>query len=223
MASSCCAGFISRVPHILCAVGTDDCWFKRWESGDAFVLLYFIQMLKVKRFIDCLKHIVGPWAVIYRWQQAIPPKMDLVKKVFVFLNFAYTVLVLNYSCVGFMVFSFTFISLLSSHQAKILTKQMFIVFSVVIPQVLSLHETLVAYGSVNFIGTIVPIVVILLGYVIKPARPSRSKARKEQWVETTVLASHWNGQNEIRKHRGLCYLFWNGKGFAICCIYLFFS
>lgn len=129
MASSCCAGFISRVPHILCAVGTDDCWFKRWESGYAFVLLHFIQMLKVKRFIDCLKHIVGPWAVIYRWQQAVPPKMDLVKKVFVFLNFAYTVLVLNYSCVGFMVLSFSFISLLSSPQAKILPKQMFIVFS----------------------------------------------------------------------------------------------
>ncbi|PSS09786.1 Lysophospholipid acyltransferase [Actinidia chinensis var. chinensis] len=86
--------------------------------------------------------------VIYRWQQAIPPNMDLVKKVLVFLNFACTVLVLNYSCVGFMV--------------------------------LSLHETLVAYGSVYYIGTIVPIVFILLGHVIKPARPSRSKARKEQ-------------------------------------------
>ncbi|GFZ02154.1 MBOAT (membrane bound O-acyl transferase) family protein [Actinidia rufa] len=86
--------------------------------------------------------------VIYRWQQAIPPNMDLMKKVLVFLNFACTVLVLNYSCVGFMV--------------------------------LSLHETLVAYGSVYYIGTIVPIVFILLGHVIKPARPSRSKARKEQ-------------------------------------------
>ncbi|XP_052171097.1 lysophospholipid acyltransferase 1-like [Diospyros lotus] len=86
--------------------------------------------------------------VIYRWQQAVPPNMVAMRNILVFLNFAHTVLVLNYSSVGFMV--------------------------------LSLHETLVAYGSVYFIGTIVPIVVILLGYVIKPARPSRSKAQKEQ-------------------------------------------
>lgn len=43
-------------------------------------------------------------AVIYRWQQAVPP---LVKKILVFLNFAYTLLVLNYSCVGFMVSYFS--------------------------------------------------------------------------------------------------------------------
>ncbi|XP_030947284.1 lysophospholipid acyltransferase 1-like [Quercus lobata] len=86
--------------------------------------------------------------VIYRWQQAIPPTMGLFKKILVFLNFAYTVLVLNYSCVGFMV--------------------------------LSLHETIASYGSVYFIGTIVPIVLILLGYIIRPAKPVRSKARKEQ-------------------------------------------
>ncbi|XP_062146331.1 lysophospholipid acyltransferase 1-like [Alnus glutinosa] len=86
--------------------------------------------------------------VIYRWQQALPPTMGLVKKILVFLNFAYTVLVLNYSCVGFMV--------------------------------LSLHETLASYGSVYFIGTILPIVLILLGYIIRPAKPVRSKARKEQ-------------------------------------------
>lgn len=42
-------------------------------------------------------------AVIYRWQQAIPPKMALMRNIVVFLNFAYTLLVLNYSCVGFMV------------------------------------------------------------------------------------------------------------------------
>ena len=42
-------------------------------------------------------------AVIYRWQQAIPPSMAFLKSILGFLNFAYTVLVLNYSCVGFMV------------------------------------------------------------------------------------------------------------------------
>lgn len=86
--------------------------------------------------------------VIYRWQQAIPPTLSLVKKIMVFLNFGYTVLVLNYSCIGFMV--------------------------------LSLHETISSYASVYFIGTIVPIVLILLGFIIRPAKPVRSKARKEQ-------------------------------------------
>lgn len=43
------------------------------------------------------------WAAIYRWQQAVPPKMAIVKKLFMLMNFAYTLLVLNYSCVGFMV------------------------------------------------------------------------------------------------------------------------
>eukprot|EP00268_Persea_americana_P027047 TRINITY_DN26559_c0_g1_i1.p1 TRINITY_DN26559_c0_g1~~TRINITY_DN26559_c0_g1_i1.p1 ORF type:complete len:466 (+),score=54.38 TRINITY_DN26559_c0_g1_i1:135-1532(+) len=86
--------------------------------------------------------------VIYRWQQAVPLKMDLFVKMLAFTNFLFTLLVLNYSCIGFMV--------------------------------LSMHETLASYGSVYYIGTIVPIIVILLGYVIKPAKPARSKARKEQ-------------------------------------------
>ncbi|XP_023540286.1 lysophospholipid acyltransferase 1-like [Cucurbita pepo subsp. pepo] len=85
--------------------------------------------------------------VIYRWQQAIPPSMAFLKSVLGFFNFAYTVLVLNYSCVGFMV--------------------------------LSLHETLASYGSVYYIGTIIPVTLILLGSIIKPA-PARSKARKDK-------------------------------------------
>lgn len=47
-------------------------------------------------------------------------------------------------------------------------------------QVLSLKETLASYQSVYYIGTIVPIVVVLLGYVIKPARPVKPKARKAE-------------------------------------------
>ncbi|XAR55034.1 1-acylglycerophosphocholine O-acyltransferase [Bertholletia excelsa] len=85
---------------------------------------------------------------IYRWQQALPPKMEALKQILTFLNFAYTVLVLNYSCVGFLV--------------------------------LSLEETIFCYGSVYYIGTVVPIVLIILGNIIKPARSSRSKARKDQ-------------------------------------------
>lgn len=86
--------------------------------------------------------------VIYRWQQGVPPTMALVKNVLVFMNFAYTLLVLNYSSVGFMV--------------------------------LSLHETIASYGSVYYIGTVLPVVVILLGKVIKPGKPVRTKARKDQ-------------------------------------------
>ncbi|XP_055819634.1 lysophospholipid acyltransferase 1-like [Solanum dulcamara] len=84
--------------------------------------------------------------VIYRWQQAT--KGTLFEKILTLMSFTYTLLVLNYSAVGFMV--------------------------------LSLHETLTSYGSVYYIGTVIPIVLILLGKVIKPARPTRSKARKEE-------------------------------------------
>ncbi|KAL1559799.1 Lysophosphatidylcholine acyltransferase 1 [Salvia divinorum] len=84
--------------------------------------------------------------VLYRWQQA--SQAGLVKKLLGLLNFSYTLLVLNYSAVGFMV--------------------------------LSLHETLTAYGSVYYIGTVLPVVLLLLGKIIRPARPSRSKARKTE-------------------------------------------
>lgn len=47
-------------------------------------------------------------------------------------------------------------------------------------QVLSLHETLVAYKSVYFIATIVPITLVILGKIIKPAKPARTKAQKEE-------------------------------------------
>ncbi|KAL3833550.1 hypothetical protein ACJIZ3_008286 [Penstemon smallii] len=96
-------------------------------------------------FVQSATMIAGS-RVLYRWQQA--SQTALIKKLFVFLNFAYTLLVLNYSSVGFLV--------------------------------LSLHETIAAYGSVYYIGTIVPIVLILLGKLIKPARPARSKPRKDQ-------------------------------------------
>ncbi|XP_077234671.1 lysophospholipid acyltransferase 1-like [Tasmannia lanceolata] len=99
-------------------------------------------------FVQSALMIAGSRA-IYRWQQAIPQKLGLLRKALAFSNFAYTLLVLNYSCVGFMV--------------------------------LSMHETLASYGSVYYVGTVVPILLILLSYVIKPAkRSSSSKARKDQ-------------------------------------------
>jgi lysophospholipid acyltransferase len=84
---------------------------------------------------------------IYRWQQAIPPKMAMLRNVLVLINFLYTVVVLNYSSVGFMV--------------------------------LSLHETLVAFKSVYYIGTVIPIAVLLLSYLV-PVKPVRPKTRKEE-------------------------------------------
>ncbi|KAG6467948.1 lysophospholipid acyltransferase 1-like [Zingiber officinale] len=86
--------------------------------------------------------------VIYKWQQAVNAKNFLLRKMLTLANFAYTLLVLNYSCIGFMV--------------------------------LSLKETLASYQSVYFVGTIVPVAVILLSYVIKPPRPARSKIQKSQ-------------------------------------------
>ncbi|KAJ9555118.1 hypothetical protein OSB04_009732 [Centaurea solstitialis] len=96
-------------------------------------------------FVQSALMIAGSRA-IYRWQQSVPPSMAIVKKAFMLLNFAYTLLVLNASCVGFLV--------------------------------LNLDETLAAYASVYYIGTVVPVIVILLGNIIKP-KPARSKARKE--------------------------------------------
>ncbi|KAJ0549245.1 putative 1-acylglycerophosphocholine O-acyltransferase [Helianthus annuus] len=40
---------------------------------------------------------------VKRWQQqAVPPHNMIVMKMLMLMNFAYTLLVLNYSCVGFM-------------------------------------------------------------------------------------------------------------------------
>ncbi|XP_019156020.1 PREDICTED: lysophospholipid acyltransferase 1-like [Ipomoea nil] len=96
-------------------------------------------------FVQSALMIAGSRA-IYRWQQGTGNA--ILKKILALMNFAYTLLVLNYSCVGFLV--------------------------------LSLHETLAAYGSVYYVGTIVPVVLIMLGNIIKPAKPARSKARKDQ-------------------------------------------
>lgn len=46
-------------------------------------------------------------------------------------------------------------------------------------QVLSLHETLVAFKSVYYIGTVIPIVVLLLSSLV-PVKPVKPKTRKEE-------------------------------------------
>jgi len=42
-----------------------------------------------------------------------------------------------------------------------------------------LHETLVAFKSVYYIGTVIPIAVLLLSYLV-PVKPVRPKTRKEE-------------------------------------------
>uniref|UniRef100_A0A1D1YMW2 Lysophospholipid acyltransferase n=1 Tax=Anthurium amnicola TaxID=1678845 RepID=A0A1D1YMW2_9ARAE len=96
-------------------------------------------------FIQSALMIAGS-KVLYRWQQAVSQKNLLLSKMLTLANLAYTILVLNCSCIGFMV--------------------------------LSLHETLAAFRSVYFIGTIVPVVFLIMGNIIKPVKPVRPKVQK---------------------------------------------
>lgn len=148
--------------------------------------------------------------VIYRWQQAMPPTMAVPKKIVGLMNFAYTILVLNYSCVGFMVSQSSLNSLYFLHTMKrrLIYDLKFLMllceFFSVIFQVLSLHETIASYGSVYYIGTIIPIVFILLGYVIKPAKPAKSKARKDEWVCFSISSTSQLG---VRAEHRRCLQF----------------
>jgi lysophospholipid acyltransferase len=47
-------------------------------------------------------------------------------------------------------------------------------------KVLSFKETLASYQSVYYVGTSIPIVCLVLGSVIKPARPVKPKTRKAE-------------------------------------------
>lgn len=46
--------------------------------------------------------------------------------------------------------------------------------------VLSLHETLASYGSVHYVGTVVPLALTILGSVLKPQKVAKSRPKKEQ-------------------------------------------
>ena len=60
-------------------------------------------------------------------------------------------------------------------------------------KVLSFKETLASYQSVYYVGTIVPIVCLLLGNVIKPAR--KPKAQKAEWgTYTRVIVTQKDGE-----------------------------
>ncbi|KAI3501227.1 hypothetical protein L1887_29091 [Cichorium endivia] len=84
---------------------------------------------------------------IYRWQCSVSSNKRVLKKLLMLSNFAYSVLVLNYSSLGFMI--------------------------------LGLNETIKVYGSVYYVGSIAPVVLIILGNIIRP-KPSTSRARKGQ-------------------------------------------
>lgn len=43
-------------------------------------------------------------------------------------------------------------------------------FFQLVEQLLSFSETMQAYSSVNYVGTIVPVAIIVLGLVVKPPR-----------------------------------------------------
>eukprot|EP00252_Welwitschia_mirabilis_P004799 TRINITY_DN150_c0_g1_i3.p1 TRINITY_DN150_c0_g1~~TRINITY_DN150_c0_g1_i3.p1 ORF type:complete len:121 (-),score=10.23 TRINITY_DN150_c0_g1_i3:263-625(-) len=95
-------------------------------------------------FLNSALFIAGS-KVLYKWQQAVPKKFTLGRKIITFVNMVYTALSLNCSCIGFLV--------------------------------LSLHETLAAYRSVYFIGTLSSIALIILGMVVKP-KPGKEQSKK---------------------------------------------
>lgn len=170
-------GTVSWIHYILCSISIDDWWFKRYMMLLAFLTFIHVCYLFILKHVFLFFH----WAAIYRWQQAMPPKMAMLRSVMVFINFLYTVLVLNYSSVGFMVYITSSLCYFFAHLVNhCFSKSLFCCFVMNDDvQVLSLHETLVAYKSVYFIGTVVPIVVILLSYLV-PVKPVRPKTRKEE-------------------------------------------
>jgi len=52
-------------------------------------------------------------------------------------------------------------------------------FLLLLEQLLSYHETLQAYSSVYYVGTIVPVAIIFFGLVVKPPR-NAIKSKKVQ-------------------------------------------
>lgn len=127
----CCMHLSTFLIKALCQWPcVNDAYFGTWKMKISFPVLEFSQKFpgsntddvgfffgkvvgkkkKIKSFLfvspnkavicSCFSCI---WAVIYRWQQAVPPKMDLFAKMLAFTNFLFTLLVLNYSCIGFMV------------------------------------------------------------------------------------------------------------------------
>lgn len=53
-------------------------------------------------FINSALMIAGS-RVMYRWQQALPEQLWILRRIISFVSFAYTIFVLNYSCIGFLV------------------------------------------------------------------------------------------------------------------------
>ncbi|KAH8975649.1 hypothetical protein BDL97_01G169500 [Sphagnum fallax] len=87
--------------------------------------------------------------VLYRWQKVIPKKAALAQDLLTLVNGIYVVIVLNLTCIAFLVLDFV--------------------------------DTIAVYRSVYFIGTLIPVLIMILGQVIKPPRTARKpRVKKEE-------------------------------------------
>jgi len=87
--------------------------------------------------------------VLYRWQKLIPENAALAQHLFTLVNGIYTIVVINLSCIAFLVLDYA--------------------------------DTMAAYRSVYYIGTSIPILIIILGSVIKLPRTERKlRVKKEE-------------------------------------------
>jgi lysophospholipid acyltransferase len=87
--------------------------------------------------------------VLYRWQKVIPEKAALAQDLLTLVHGIYVVIVLNLTCIAFLVLDFV--------------------------------ETIAVYRSVYFIGTFIPVLIMILGQVIKAPRTARKpRVKKEE-------------------------------------------
>eukprot|EP00249_Psilotum_nudum_P037077 c9421_g1_i1 orf=269-1687(+) len=93
--------------------------------------------------------------VIYRWQRAIPKQLVWLKKVGWCISFSYTVFILNYACIGFLV--------------------------------LSVNETVMAYSSLYYAGSVLPLLLLIFDAVVNPPRPEKQRLMK---AESVLMNSH---------------------------------
>lgn len=112
-------GWVNQDSYMPWLIDMSFYWFIGWQGLYPGYIIFFIQsatMIAGSRgkhqsmptllsgnvwIISSHPTSLGLWAVLYRWQQA--SQSSLVKNLLVFVNFAYTLLILNYSCIGFMV------------------------------------------------------------------------------------------------------------------------
>lgn len=165
-------GSVSWVHHLLRSVRCYDCWFKRYVM--AYMLFYypFFNNVTLVLFLSSWYRLSSSYlqmATSYTSIHGFPQKHTCLYELCLH-SFGSKLLLRRVHG--------TSLSLARSFSCCAYTLLMRWFFG----QVLSLHETLASYGSVYYIGTVIPVTLIVLGSFIKPA-PVRSKARKDQWVQ----------------------------------------